>query len=180
MASLGTDFFATRRDLEEVLRAVESATALQYVEAGLFEGPPPAAMDSLLAWPDLGVSKHGDQAHEVTFLVAERGARVEVREVPQRRGGVRHAIDQQINPATISLCPGGVFGDAAIIAGSIGTISGDAASRALFRLFDRAIASRFEKIRSYRVGAEAAAMLDAGARLTARVKAPPLYDLARR
>jgi hypothetical protein len=137
-------------------------------------------MESLLDLRSLGVARTGDANHETKYLIADREIRIEVEDVPQRRGGVKYAIDQQANPKTIVITPGGLFGEGCLIAGQIGTASDDTDSIALYELFHREFKSRFKKVKSYLVGAEARALLDKGWRLTSSIKAPIDYDLRAR
>ncbi len=172
-------FFATRTDLEELLRAIEAKRKLRYVEVGLFDEAILVQRESFSEIPDLGVANRGDANQEPAFLVADRRSMVQVRAVQQRSGGTKFAIDQVSNPHTIAFRPGGTFADAAVIAGQVGTVSDDAESLGLFKLFAAEIRRRFTKIGSYYVGKDAGALLGAGYRLTASVRAPPLYDLRR-
>ncbi len=172
-------FFATKGDLESLLRAVESEQPLQFVVAGLFDSPNIQPMESLLGASNLGSVAGGDANHEPAYLVAGRGIPIEVRPVPQRRGGVKYAVDQLANPKTIAFRTGGVFGKTCLIAGDMGTASDDPSSLELFRLFSKQPRHRFTKIKSFYVGREAGELFDKGWRLTANAKAPSLYDLKR-
>jgi hypothetical protein len=172
-------FFATKADLESLLRAVESERPLQFVLAGLFDSPQVQAMNSLLNVPTMGFAPSGDSNHEPRYLVAHRDLPIEVRSVPQRRGGMKYSVDQQTNQKTIVFLPGGVCEPTCLIAGQVGTISEDATSLELFQLFSRTLRREFAKIKSDYVGKEAGELLDKGWRLTANAKSPPLYDLKR-
>lgn len=173
------NFFATKADLESLLRAVESQRQLQYVVAGMFDSPDIVAVSSLLDNPNLGQTTVGDAMQTVCYVVTSREAAIEVRPVPQRRGGIRYAIDQAVNPATITLRPGGAYGNICLLAGQMGTISEDPSSLNLYRAFSKEARKQFEKIGPYYVGKEAAELLDKGWRLTTGVKSPTLYDLRR-
>ena len=171
--------FATRADLEALLRAIESKRELQYVRAGLFDLPVLNRLPSLLNDANLGIALNGDNAQEPRYLVADREVSIEVRTVPQHGGGTKHAIDQQANPRTIVFQPGGVCSESCVIAGSVGTVSEDPVSLALFQLFSKEVKRQFEKIKSFHVGKEAGESLNKGWRLTNGVKSPSLYDLKR-
>ena len=179
MAATQLQFFATRGDLEEVVRSVEAARQLAYVRAGLFDEPTVVLAESLLTIPEVGTAQGDASPKCPSYLVALRPFVPAVRSVPQRGGGTKYAIDQLENPQTIVLRPGGVLGDAVIIAGSLGTASTAPASLELYASFRAEFLASFSSIKSYRVGAQAARLLDAGARLTADVRAKPLYDLGR-
>jgi len=172
-------FFATKFDLETLLRAIESKRELQYVRAGLFDVSALNHQPSLLNDSNFGNCTEGDSVQEVRYLVADRNVPFEIRPVPQHNGGTKYAIDQKANPKTIVFRPGGVFNNTAVIAGDAGTISDDAASLALFQLFSKDIKRQFQKIKSDYMGNEAVTLFDKGWRLTSSVKSPPLYDLTR-
>lgn len=172
-------FFATKDDLESLLRAVESEQPLQFVIAGLFDSPNIEPMESLLGVSNLGSVAVGDANHEPAYLVARRGVPIEVQPVPQRRGGVKYSLDQLANPKTIAFRTGGTFGETCLIAGQVGTASDDSGSLELFKLFSKQIRHRFTKVKSFYVGREAGKLFDNGWRLTANPKAPSLYDLKR-
>jgi len=172
-------FFATKADLESLLRKVETEQRLQYVLTGLFDSPITVPMLSLLNAPTVGFVGAGDPNQSPTYLVADRGMLISARPVPQRSGGVKYAVDQGVNPQTIALQPGGLFGETCLIAGQVGTVSGDAHSADLFRSFSKEIRRQFTMVKSFYIGKEAVELLDKGFRLTANAKSPALYDLKR-
>jgi len=172
-------FFATKSDLEQVLQAVEENRTLEYIPTGLFDTAAVKRVESLRTIPTLGMATVGDSNHETTYLVADHGASVEIRSVPQRQGGVKYAIDQVANPKTIVIRPGGVFQGNCVIVGQLGTASEDKDSLEAYQLFRKEFAARFKKIKSFYVGEEACTLLDKGWRLTASVKAAVEYDLRR-
>ncbi len=179
MASPGIQFFATREDVKEVTEIVETQRPLTYVLTGLFDEPLVDGVDSLLDIPELGIARAGDAVQCPAYLVGARSFVPAIRSVVQRRGGTKYAIDQLENPQTIIIRPGGVFAASVMIAGTLSTVSKDPASLELYRLFLAAFRRRFESIKSYRVGRNAAHLLDTGSRLTANIRSPTLYDLTR-
>lgn len=179
MAKNQLSFFATKADLESLLRAVESKQQLQFLVTGLFDSPAVAPMQSLLAVRNLGRMDVGDPNHAAGYLVASRESSIEVRPVPQHRGGVKYAVDQLANPKTIAFRPGGSFGETCLIAGQAGTAYDNPSSLELFHTFSKEVRRQFTKIKSFYVGKEASELLDKGWRLTINAKSPALYDLKR-
>jgi hypothetical protein len=171
--------FATKADVESLLHALESKQQLQFVVTGLFDSPNVELMQSLLANPNLGRLNVGDVNQVVSYLVASRNDSIQVRPVPQQRGGVKYAVDQLANPTTIVFRPGGSFGERCLIAGQVGTASDNPSSIELFQAFSKEVRDRFSKIGAFYVGKGAGELLDKEWRLTANAKSPTLYDLKR-
>jgi len=177
MARNQQSFFATRADLELLLREVELERQLQFVETGLFDSPRVKPLHSLLDTPSLGRLSVGHRNQGPCYLVASLEIAIVVRPVPQRRGGTKYAVDQQENPKTIAFRPSGAFGENCLIEGQVGTISNDSSSLELIQLFRREMRRQFEKVNEFYVGKEAGELLKKGWRLTANVKSPATYDL---
>jgi hypothetical protein len=172
-------FFATKRDLEALLSAVESQRRLKYVEAGMFNSPETATLMSGLQIPNLGFAPSGDHNHEPVWLITDRSVNVEGRAIPQRRGGMQYVIDQKVNPQSVTFSGGGVFEKSCVIDGKVGTSTDDATAHELVNLFAREIRRHFTRIKSFFVGREAEQLLDSGYRLTISVNSSKDIDLSR-
>jgi hypothetical protein len=175
--STRTTFFATKEDLFQAFGPLEELVSLSYVLAGLFDTPMPERFNGIRMIPRLGESEFGDHARDRRFLIVKTHEPVQVREVPQRRGGTKYAIDQQQNPTSIVLVPGGRFGEGVVISGEISTISEEPGSRQLLATVSKAIKSSFRKVRQDFVGPGADDLLASGWRLTANVRTPSDFDL---
>jgi hypothetical protein len=175
--STSLSFFAIPSDVSEVLGVIESIRDVEFTLAGMFD------QESLVTYPssrmidNLGVALKGAQNHELKYLVSNRGTRIEVEHVRQRDGTLRFAVDQKLNPATVVLRPGGIYGDGCVIAGQIGTCNENPVSMDLLAFFTKTVKKHFKKVRSFWVGEGALKILDSGGRLTTNVKAPIEYDL---
>ena len=175
--SKSLQFYATGSDLKPFLAAVELQRPLWYAVGGTSVKQEPEVFDSSQQLPNLGIAMMGDQNREPFYLVTDENIAVEARAVPQRRGGMRFSFDQQANPRSIILRPGGAFQGKFLIAGQLGTCSPDEESVNLIKLFAKVLRQRFSKVRSYFVGEEALRLLEDGMRLTTSVLAPVEYDL---
>ncbi len=173
-----TPFYATRSDLLDWLGGVSANRDLAVTEFGTFEE---SYVRTRAIWhaDQLGKSESGNHITDKIYLVHDISESIDVREVPQRRGGVRYSIDQEMNPHTVGLTAGGSFGENVVISGQLGIGTGDARSDELAALLLREMKKRFSKIKSYYVGAEAESLLDSGARLTINETASREYDLVR-
>jgi hypothetical protein len=163
-----TPFFATETDLAQVIDQIVVLRPLQFVVGGMFDL---ASVHSSHTWSKPFPANN--------YLVADRELVVVVREVRQRDGGKRFAIDQCLNPETVALRPGGLIDSTYLLAGQLGTVNENQVSLAIYKMFLAEICKRFSKIKSYYVGKEAADFLDKGLRLTANPKSPRLFDLSR-
>jgi hypothetical protein len=169
--------FATGPDLAPGIRAVESGQKLQYVLCGVFDSPGLSVYGSLLEVPGFGTCSTGDHIREPRYLVANAFRRIAVREIPQRAGGTKYAVDQLENAGSITMLPGGVFSEKVVLAGQIATVATDRQAIELFRDYSRALTKGFRKIRGYLVGPAALSMMEQGARLTTGITTPAEYDL---
>jgi hypothetical protein len=167
-------FFATRSDLESLLRLAEEGQSLIYVGAGLFADPERPCFSTGLAIPNLGSSQSGDSVQDPSFIVLTKGSPVAIRDVPQRAGGVRYAVDLLKNPGGMEFHPGGLHGDS-LIAGRIATLSQD--SFDVYGLFQSALSRLFGWVKGWRLGPEAASLFNTGRRLTTGVATSSDYDL---
>jgi hypothetical protein len=149
--------------------------ALSYAECGLFDAPDTQTFSNFQSLPDF----YSAQASERRFLVVPQNRHFSVRRVPQRRGGVKYALDQFANPGTAVLKPGVESCESLLIAGNVGTIHNDEDASLLMQVFAYEVERRFERIKAYWVGPEAKTWLECGARLTSNVAAPKDYDLTR-
>ncbi|UPK06938.1 hypothetical protein [Bradyrhizobium sp. 170] len=172
-------FFATKADLESLLKSVESERALQFVPAGLFDSSRIEPRQSLLDVANLDGLAVDHTNHQPRYLISDLGIPIEVRPVAQRTGEIKYAVDQLANPKTVALQPGGAFGESCLIAGQMGTASDEASSLELFQSFSKRIWHQFAKVKSFYVGKEAGELLDKGWRLTTNAKSPATYDLKR-
>lgn len=172
-------FYATGLDLSSVLSIVETVEGLRYTETGLFEKSDPKTYLSHTGIPDFGRAIHPTAVANPSYLVSPRDARIRVREIPQKSGGVLFGIDQAANSDSIVLRPGGRYGNAIILSGMIGTISSSVRSKNLYNLAAKAFRQGFSKRQEYLVGPEALEVWNTGARLTIGASSPTDFDLKR-
>ncbi len=176
--SASYNFFATQHDISNVLRAVEAAHPLQYIEAGLFDESERPVFQGFASVPELGRAQVGDSNLEPIFLVLLKGARLTVRTVPQRRGGTKYAVDQLANAGSVVIRPGGKYDDATLISGMVGTVHHDKTAEMLIEAFSHMLHRDFTKVKSYFVGREAMKLHHTGMRLTKSLNGPKEFDLS--
>lgn len=174
-------FFATPEDLREPIQRVQASRSLHYAEAGNFESPEITLSNSLLDIADLGSAQKNQTLLCSRYIALPADVTLLVRRLGEVTGKTRYLVDQLINPTSLVIRPGGVFGDRFVLCGEIGTCSDDEASVELFRLFKHSFVKSFkpfESFRVYLVGPGALSRYNAGARLvTMGAEDDPSYDL---
>lgn len=168
MSKKQIQFFATLTDLITIAKEVMKVHPVDFVPGGLFAEPRLEALSDVV---DLKALQ--------TYLVVDQGSPVSLRPVPQRAGGLMYAVDQLNNPHTVVIAVGGVHAHQHLISGQIGTLGNTEQSDKLFSLFSKVVRKRFERVKAFYVGPEAAAMLNNGARLSPTPNSPKAYDLTR-
>ena len=174
-----TPFFAAGSDLMPILAAVEGDLPCQYVLAGMFDDPKPTIFMAGRFLPGLGYAEADEEPGCRHYFITPAMLPIAVRSVPQRRGGVRYAIDLRENPQGIELTPGGVFEPRCVISGRIACGSADPVARKLYSRLRSSIRRSFQKIQAFYIGSEAARLLDDGWRLTHGIGFNPVCDLRR-
>jgi hypothetical protein len=171
-------FYATRDDLEPVIRSIEATASFNYVLTGLQSSRIFPTYSSGLEIPSLGRATGQSAVHCEAYLVVPKETQVLIRDVPQRAGGVMYAVDQLINPDSIVFQPGGVLDDSVVISGEAGTTAQTEKATEIFSLFRKWLKNDFQRRQSFYVGPNALQLKEKGSRLTANLKSPREYDLA--
>lgn len=160
-------FFATADDLLPIFNAVERRNRLVYTLMGLHESP---ELSAYHAGRDIATLRDVRHAPNTSvgpaYLVTLVGAHVVVRIVPQRNGSIRHAVDQLLNPDSITFEHGGFLSPEILLNGRVGTVSDSAVAKKLCRAFYAAIAKEFIRVNAFWVGPQAHDLLLKGCRLT--------------
>lgn len=173
-------FYATAQDTCSGLARFEDSCSVQYVRTGLFDSPEPTVYETYKEIENIGYSLDGRIESLPAFLVVERCDEVVVREVPQKNGGVKYAVNARTTPSSITFTPSGEYKQECIIYGTVtGVDVTNQKSKNLFKLFGRHVLKSYEKIGSFKVSPGAVQKLDAGFRLTPNLKADQSMDLCR-
>jgi len=122
MRSTQIFFFATKEDLVEVIKFIESDFKVHYAQAGLLDEKI-SVIPSLLTIEDWSHVEYGDWNFNTMYLILPESETLQIREVPQRGGGIKYAVDQMKNKDSVVISLGRKYKKEAIIASKIGTIS---------------------------------------------------------
>ena len=169
--------FSEISDIEPIFNEVEGCIKLHYFKTGLLDDSNIPHFDSFLKFPNLGFVSNGDWNHIDGYLAIPYENNINIRDVPQKSGGMKYAVDQKINSESVHIKLGGIYNENILVAGVISTISDDEYSLKLFKLLSDKIKKRFSKIGSFFVGDKAKIRLESGCRLVTIDKSPPEYDL---
>lgn len=171
-------FFATVTDIDPIIKSIETTYSIVYYKMGLFDTKHEVLFNSVSEILDLGIPKYGDWNKDLRLMALPKDSSVVVREVVQRDGSIKYAIDQLENHASICFQFGGIFKEGVLLGGSCGTSHINDFSLDVFKAFSAKIRKTFKKIGTFYVGREAEEKLKAGWRLVTNEKSPKEYDLA--
>jgi hypothetical protein len=188
----GTDFFATRSDLENGLKEVETKYRLKYVRLLTQTTPTFDIYTSALDIPDLGSEESLSVLNARTFLVFYASDEISVRERKDKYNNIYFSVDYEDNPDAILLRPGGLYKDRCILTGYIHTAGvryspstysyvRNEASIALYQSFRRLLLKQFlpmpNWLRGWKIGPDARQKAENGIRLiTMDVNEDPIAD----
>ena len=140
-------FFAFLEDIEHILKNMETEVDVQYFKTGLMDDKKIPKYNSIFDVPNIGVALYGDWNKLDNYLVMKKDTLLSIREIPQRTGEMKFAVDQLTNLTSIELKLGGFYKDVdnVIVAGRVATVSEDKVSNELFKLFSSKIKKEFKK-----------------------------------
>jgi len=172
--------FATTDDILPVLLDVEKKWRITYTPVGHFDTPAVKSFFSARDLPSLFLGAPYESAVLCPrYLVTELDAVVTSRKIAQDNGVTVWCIDQLENSGSTVISLGGLYEESVLLRGEIRTVHRDPEAKRLQRAFDVGVQKNFTKIKAFRVGRNAEALLDKGVRLTAAKQSPPSYDLSR-
>ena len=173
-------FFLLQSDSEPILKNAEEVLNVHYFKIGMFESKNIPYYQSIFSVPNFGFAHSGDWNRVDSYLAMPRNSSLEIRDVPQRTGEMRYAVDQSTNKNSIEVKLGGIYSetDRVLVAGRIGTISQSEFSLDAYKRFSSLIKKECRKIGSFYVGKGAEEKLREGWRLVTNDRSPKEYDLS--
>lgn len=170
-------FFSTREDIESIMKSIEKKHQVKYFEMGLFDLKPDSCIQSVSDIQTFGYSRTGDWNKDLRLIVLQEETTVSIREVVQRTGDVKFAIDTLENQNSVFIQFGGIYQEGILLAGSCGTVFYNDFSKLFYNDFSKELKKEYKKIGSFYVGKEAEKKLEQGWRLVTNVRSPKEYDL---
>lgn len=171
-------FFATSTDIEPIVKSIEMLFPLKYYEMGLFDSQSIVAYNSVFEISSFGFPKVGDWNKDLRLMAIPKEMSLVIRDVPQRIGGIKYAIDPIENHISICFQFGGIFQDGILLAGNSFIGNPNDFSLQIFKDFSSRVKKTFKKIGAFYVGEEAQKKLKEGWRLVTNEKSPKEYDLS--
>lgn len=168
-------FFATKLDLKSGLKAFETTRPVIYAKTGLFDTPEVPVYMSSDEIKDLGINHSGNHNSE-SYLILDKSASLNIREIPQKRGGVKYAVDQLINGDSTVFWPGGLHKQDYLVGGRVATVHSDPKSLELNKKFSKAITKGFKKVGRYYCGPEAMLLYGKVRYITIHINQSKDYD----
>ena len=124
-----------------------------------------------------GNSRTGDWNKDLRLIVLQEKSSISIREVVQKNGVVKFAIDTLENKNSVFIQFGGIYQEGILVAGSCGTVFYTEFSLSFFNNFSKELKKKFKKVGSFYVGKEAEEKLKQGWRLVTNEKSPKEFDL---
>ncbi len=172
-------FHVFPEDIKPIIEEIENEFDIKYYAAGLFDSKEIITYNSLSEDPNLGFARSGDWNDIDEYLIKPKKEVLDIRKVPQRKGGTKYAVDQSINSKSIEIKIGGIYPDKekVNVAGRVSTISEDPFSKALYKSFSLKIKKRFKRIEAFYIGPKAEEKLKEGWRMVTNEKMSTDFDL---
>jgi len=162
-------FYGLEIDLRDILKHIEQNFEVKYIKVGLLDYTPDTIDSFLDTENTIGVSLYKDWNQVDKYMIIPKTEEVEIRNVPQKRGGLKYAIDQMKNPNSIIFYSGGVYNESFIIASKIGTISQTEFSKKIFKSVSSYIKKGFQKEGAFYISDESLKKQKQGVILTTDV-----------
>lgn len=170
-------FFATAIDIQPIMESLESLYQVKYYEMGLFDIKPNSYYDSISEIPNFCIPEYSDWNRDLRVMMLPKSSLLRIREVPQRSGGLKYAIDPLENQVSICFQFGGTYQEGILLGGSCGTSFLNDFSIKIFKEFSLRLKKEFRKIGNFYVGKDAEEKLKSGWRLVTNEKISKDFDL---
>lgn len=170
-------FFGTREDLEPIIKNIEIKFEIKYFKMGLFDDKEVRLYDSIDEILEFGNPRIGDWNKDMRLIMMPKELSLVIREVPQKKGSKKYAIDPLENQTSICFQFGGIVKDGVLLAGTVGTVFFSDFALNIFNEFSFSLKKKFRKIGNFYVGKNAENKLKAGWRLVTNENSSTEYDL---
>jgi hypothetical protein len=171
-----TYFYFTPEDWRLIVES-ELLKEYYYYLTGVFSSKTVTKYSLLSEIPSLGISQHGENVQEDSYLIMKKSDELKIREIKLRTGQIHYAIDQLVNPNSVILRPCGLFNGNVMIFGEIGTVHKTKISNEICNSISILIKKYSIKIQTFYLGQNAMELFTKGIRFTGNVKSQENYNL---
>lgn len=170
-------FFATKRDLLEILTEMEKTTKIKYIKSEMYSKPEYKIYKSITEFEDLGINKTGDHSYPGYLVMDLEEPIIPHLSVLSKTGEPRYSIYQLENRQSIKFTPGGLYGSEYLIHGEVGTMwYEDEKSEELYKTFKKAFSKKCKKIKNWYFGKEALSIAKDVRLITVGIEQPKTND----
>ena len=117
-------FFATKKDLLEILTEMEKTTNVQYIKYERYNKPDFIIHKSITEFEDLGISKYGEHGSPM-YIVMDPTETIVSEKRQLSTGEIVYHVFPVDNKHSIDFSPGGFYGSELLVHGEIGTMKAD-------------------------------------------------------
>ena len=177
MRGQAIEIYATSADMRQLCKEFEESIEYNYAFLESYKLPNVKVCAEASKIDQFWTSPAGFKGRSI--LLVPKGSEPESRPVKLKTGGTSY----HLAPADVEKCvilqEGGIFQqDDCLISGRLANMFIDEWSQSLFSSLSKITKRRFNRIRSYHLGAEAKALFEDGYRLTFQSSAPRHSDLS--
>ena len=148
-------FFATKKDLLEILTEMEKTTNVQYIKYKRYNNPDFIIHKSITEFEDLGISKYGEQGSPM-YLVMDPTETIDSEKKQFSTGEIVYHVYPVNNKHSIDFSPGGFYGSELLVHGEVVTMYyEDKKVEELYKTFKKAFSKKCKKIHNWYFGKEA-------------------------
>ena len=148
-------FFATKKDLLEILTEMEKTTNVQYIKDERYNKPDFIIHKSITEFEDLDISKYGEHGSPM-YIVMDPTETIVSEKRQLSTGEIVYHVFPVDNKHSIDFSPGGFYGSELLVHGEIGTMNyEDKKTEELYKTFKKAFSKKCKKIHNWYFGKEA-------------------------
>jgi hypothetical protein len=170
-------FFATKRDLLEILTEMEKTKKVQYIENKIYDKQKYTIHKSIIEFKDLGINKTGDHNSPMYLVIGSTDSIISEAVRQSGTGETKYFINSSDNKGSINFNPGGFYGNEYLIHGQVTTLNyADKKAEELYKIFKKAFSKKCKKIKNWHFGKEALSIAKDVRLITVGIKQPKTND----
>ena len=170
--------FATANDIDPLLKRLDEAEPLKYIEVGKKESINRPIYLSSAEIPNKGIATNESGSLSIAYLVSPREIKNSLQAITQTDGSRAWLLSNGNNPDSVVLTMGGLWTTGTLLDGYMSTLHTTGAAQRIMRRFLAAVrAEQFVKYNVFWLGREAMDWLGLGRRLVQSEQSPRTFDI---